>query len=69
MIAANGLQFATDVAGEGDTVALLLHGFPECRATWRRQLQALPQLGWTVAAPDLRGYGETSRPGGRRAIR
>ncbi len=61
---ANGLDFATDVAGEGDTVALLLHGFPESRASWKGQLETLPQLGWQVAAPDLRGYGESSRPRG-----
>ena len=61
---ANGLDFAADVAGEGDTVALLLHGFPESRASWKRQLEALPALGWRVAAPDLRGYGESSRPRG-----
>lgn len=66
---ANGLIFAVDVAGEGDTVALLLHGFPESRVAWRRQLEALPALGWRVAAPDLRGYGDTSRPGGKAAYR
>jgi pimeloyl-ACP methyl ester carboxylesterase len=63
-IDANGLNFTVDVAGEGDTVALLLHGFPEARAAWRRQLEALPALGWTVAAPDLRGYGDSARPSG-----
>ena len=61
---ANGLDFAVDIAGEGDTVALLLHGFPESRASWKSQLQDLAQLGWQVAAPDLRGYGESSRPAG-----
>ena len=63
-ITANGLTFTVDIAGEGDTVALFLHGFPEARAAWRRQLEALPALGWTVAAPDLRGYGDSSRPKG-----
>lgn len=61
---ANGLDFAVDVAGEGDTVALCLHGFPESRQSWQGQLKALPSLGWTVAAPDLRGYGDSSRPKG-----
>jgi pimeloyl-ACP methyl ester carboxylesterase len=61
-LAANGLTFAADRAGDGDTVALLLHGFPECRQSWRRQLPALAGLGWTAVAPDLRGYGESSRP-------
>jgi pimeloyl-ACP methyl ester carboxylesterase len=66
-VSSNGLSFALDEAGEGDTVALLLHGFPECRATWREQLPALAQLGWRVVAPDLRGYGGTSRPRARKA--
>jgi pimeloyl-ACP methyl ester carboxylesterase len=66
-VSANGLSFAVDEAGEGDTVALLLHGFPECRQTWHGQLPALAKLGWRVVAPDLRGYGETSRPRARQA--
>jgi pimeloyl-ACP methyl ester carboxylesterase len=68
-LVANGIDFAIDEAGEGDTVALLLHGFPESRAAWRRQLPALAELGWRVVAPDLRGYGETSRPGEKSAYR
>jgi epoxide hydrolase 4 len=66
---ANGLRFVADCAGEGDTVALLLHGFPECRASWQRQLPALASLGWRAVAPDLRGYGESSRPAGKQAYR
>jgi pimeloyl-ACP methyl ester carboxylesterase len=64
-ITANGLSFAIDEAGQGDTVALLLHGFPEARQSWSGQLSALAALGWRVAAPDLRGYGETERPVGK----
>ncbi|MBV9512387.1 MAG: alpha/beta hydrolase, partial [Caulobacteraceae bacterium] len=56
-VAANGLVFAVDEAGEGDDVALLLHGFPESRRSWRRQLTLLADLGWRAVAPDLRGYG------------
>lgn len=68
-IEANGLRFAVDEAGEGDDVALLLHGFPESRYSWRHQLPALAALGWRAVAPDLRGYGETSRPPERAAYR
>jgi pimeloyl-ACP methyl ester carboxylesterase len=68
-IAANGLTFTADCAGEGDTVALLLHGFPECRASWRQQLPALASLGWRAVAPDLRGYRDSSRPAGKQAYR
>jgi pimeloyl-ACP methyl ester carboxylesterase len=68
-VAANGLQFTVDEAGEGDAVALLLHGFPESRRSWRQQLPALAALGWRAVAPDLRGYGRSSRPAARQDYR
>ena len=66
-VEANGLTFACDECGKGDAVALLLHGFPEARFSWRHQLPALAALGWRAVAPDLRGYGDSSRPRGRDA--
>ncbi len=61
-IEANGLTFTLDEAGSGDNVALFLHGFPESRFSWRFQLPLLAKLGWRAVAPDLRGYGDSSRP-------
>src|SRR4051812_39466117 len=58
-VEANGFRFAVDEAGEGDRLALCLHGFPESRFSWRWQLPLLAGLGYRVWAPDLRGYGET----------
>ena len=58
-IEANGFRFAVDEAGEGDRLALCLHGFPESRKSWRHQIPVLAGLGYRVWAPDLRGYGET----------
>ena len=58
-VAANGFDFAVDEAGEGDHLALCLHGFPESRFSWRYQLPLLAGMGYRVWAPDLRGYGET----------
>ena len=66
---ANGLEFEVDEAGEGEDVALLLHGFPESRFSWRHQLPLLAELGWRTVAPDLRGYGRSSRPEGVAAYR
>ena len=66
---ANGLDFAVDEVGDGDAVALCLHGFPESRFSWRRQLPVLAKAGWRAVAPDLRGYGDSDRPRGRRAYR
>ncbi len=66
-VSANGLSFTVDEAGDGDTVALCLHGFPEARQAWSEQLPAFADLGWRAVAPDLRGYGDSDRPKGRRA--
>ena len=48
---------------EGDRLALCLHGFPELGYSWRHQLPALAELGYRAWAPELRGYGQTDRPG------
>lgn len=63
-IDANGLRFEVDMCGEGEKFALLLHGFPESNHSWRFQLPLLAELGYTAWAPNLRGYGQTSRPKG-----
>ncbi|MSU76916.1 MAG: alpha/beta hydrolase [Gemmataceae bacterium] len=61
-VQANGLTFEVDQCGDGDKLALCLHGFPECSFSWRYQLPLLARLGYTAWAPNLRGYGETTRP-------
>ncbi|MCZ6784816.1 MAG: alpha/beta hydrolase [Proteobacteria bacterium] len=67
-VEANGLRFhvASCGPGDGDRLALCLHGFPECWYSWRHQMPLLAELGYRVWAPDLRGYGESSRPEGVR---
>jgi len=47
--------------GEG-TPVLLLHGFPDSSALWRKQVPALVGAGFRAIAPDLRGFGESERP-------
>ncbi|PKQ00853.1 MAG: epoxide hydrolase, partial [Alphaproteobacteria bacterium HGW-Alphaproteobacteria-12] len=37
-IEANGLAFEVDMCGEGNKLALLLHGFPESKFSWRHQM-------------------------------
>jgi len=64
-VEANGLRFHVLEAGAGDRLALCLHGFPELAFSWRNQIPVLADLGWRVWAPDLRGYGGTTRPAGR----
>ena len=64
MINANGCDFEVDVCGQGQRLALCLHGFPEHSFSWRQQLPMLADLGFTAWAPNLRGYGASSRPEG-----
>ena len=48
--------------GEGQPV-LLLHGYPQTHAMWHK---IAPQLAreYSVVCPDLRGYGDSSKPKG-----
>lgn len=59
---ANGLRFEVDACGDGERLALFLHGFPEHAFSWRYQLPVLARLGYSAWAPNLRGYGNTTRP-------
>jgi pimeloyl-ACP methyl ester carboxylesterase len=57
----NGIRMHIAEAGEGPLV-VLCHGFPESWYSWRHQLKALAEAGFHAVAPDMRGYGQTSRP-------
>ena len=48
-------------AGEGDSLVILLHGFPECWYSWRRQFDVLGKTHHLVA-PDMRGYNLSAKP-------
>jgi pimeloyl-ACP methyl ester carboxylesterase len=62
LIQTRGLRFEVACAGEGEKLALLLHGFPESAHSYRHQIPLLVSLGYRVWAPNLRGYGRTDRP-------
>ncbi|MEM8976964.1 MAG: alpha/beta hydrolase [Pseudomonadota bacterium] len=68
-VEANGLTFEVAQAGQGEHLALCLHGFPELHYSWRHQMPVLAELGYKVWAPNLRGYGGTDRPTGTDAYR
>lgn len=68
-ISANQLSFQVATAGAGDRLVLCLHGFPESALSWRHQMAPLADAGYRVWAPDLRGYGGTTRPAGLDAYR
>jgi pimeloyl-ACP methyl ester carboxylesterase len=50
------------IAGEGDPV-LLLHGYAQTSHMWRPLIAKLAKT-HRVIAPDLRGFGDTSKPDG-----
>ncbi|KQU82050.1 epoxide hydrolase [Ensifer sp. Root31] len=61
LVDANGIRLNFLEAGEGPAV-LLCHGFPETAYAWRHQVAALAAAGFHAIAPDMRGYGKSSRP-------
>jgi pimeloyl-ACP methyl ester carboxylesterase len=65
-IAGDGVELHVARAGEGPAV-LLLHGFPENWRSWKHQIPALASAGFSVLAPDLRGYNDSDRPTERSA--
>lgn len=65
LIGAGGLTFTADRAGpDGIETALFLHGFPNSRHSWGRQLEAVAEAGFRGIAPDQRGYSPDARPAG-----
>lgn len=61
----NGQRIRYARTGSGPPL-LLLHGFPQTHVMWRAvAAQVNPRF--TVIAPDLRGYGESSKPPGTEA--
>lgn len=59
--AGNGAELRVRYGGRGPAV-LLLHGHPRTHATWHGVAPLLVASGHTVVCPDLRGYGESSKP-------
>jgi pimeloyl-ACP methyl ester carboxylesterase len=62
VVEANGIRIHLAEQGAGPLV-VLCHGFPESWYSWRHQLPALAAAGFHAVALDMRGYGETDRPG------
>lgn len=45
--------------GVGGYPLLLLHGYPETKRIWWRNITPLAEAGFEVIVPDLRGYGDS----------
>jgi pimeloyl-ACP methyl ester carboxylesterase len=59
----NGIELHVVEEGSGPLV-VLCHGFPELAFSWRHQIPVLARAGYRVVAPDMRGFGDSSRPDG-----
>jgi pimeloyl-ACP methyl ester carboxylesterase len=46
----------------GATPVVFLHGWPDLWFTWEPQMETLAARGYSVLAPDQRGYGRTTKP-------
>ena len=61
-VEANGQIFQVAACGPANAPPLLmLHGFPEGWLSWRPVMEALGDR-YRIYAPDLRGYGGSSKP-------
>jgi pimeloyl-ACP methyl ester carboxylesterase len=60
-IQSGDVSLAVQVAGSGPLV-ILMHGWPELAYSYRHQIAPLAAAGYTVAVPDMRGYGGSSKP-------
>ena len=63
LLAVNGITLCVHGCGPVDGPPVwLLHGFPECWLSWRKQMPVLAAAGYRVLAPEMRGYGRSSAP-------
>lgn len=54
-----GVEVAYIREGTGGRPLVLLHGWPETKRIWERNVGPLAEAGFEVIAPDLRGFGES----------
>jgi pimeloyl-ACP methyl ester carboxylesterase len=59
MVIRDGLGLAFIHAGAGGYPLLLIHGWPETKRIWSRNVDPLAAAGFEVIAPDLRGFGDS----------
>jgi pimeloyl-ACP methyl ester carboxylesterase len=59
--AAGSVRIHYVIGGAGPLITLL-HGFPQNWREWRLVMPGLVEAGYTVVAPDLRGFGHSDKP-------
>ena len=62
IVPTNGIELEVFEAGKGGIPIILCHGWPELAFSWRFQVQTLVELGFHCIVPNLRGYGNSSKP-------
>jgi pimeloyl-ACP methyl ester carboxylesterase len=60
-IDSSGVTLDVQVEGAGRPL-VLLHGFPDTKRLWSKQVPALVDAGFQVIVPDQRGYGASDKP-------
>jgi len=55
----NGVNLSFVHEGAGGFPILLVHGYPETKRIWWRNIAPLAAAGFEVIAPDLRGFGDS----------
>jgi len=60
-IDSSGVMLDVQVEGDGRPV-VLLHGFPDTKRLWSKNVPALVDAGFQVIVPDQRGYGASDKP-------
>ncbi|NVN52410.1 alpha/beta hydrolase [Mycolicibacterium hippocampi] len=61
-VVAEGVSLSFVREGVGGIPLLLIHGYPETKRIWWRNIEALAVSGFEVIAPDLRGFGDSDLP-------
>ena len=56
---AEDMQLAYLREGTGGYPLVLVHGYPETKRIWWRNIRPLAEAGFEVIVPDLRGYGDS----------
>lgn len=58
----DGVELAYLREGVGGVPLLLVHGWPETKRIWWRNVEPLARAGFEVIVPDLRGFGDSAVP-------
>lgn len=61
----NEVALNVDISGSG-TPVLLLHGFPDSRKIWQAITPYFLEKNYQVIAPDMRGFGDSPNPNGKK---